>query len=468
MKKRHIFIIISIIIIVLVVGFIKFKGIHFDVSDIVEDLKDLKCKKSSKTSFTNWHEIENMASIEEANDYAQKRLEKSFNIYLNKVLVDTGYDWDGKLFLPIRSLSESLNWVANWIPEKQMIQLVKGDKEAYVDVVNFFGKAYIDIDTLEHILTIDKVVTNTDNTYLSKNDPDIYQLDIKETEGLNFYVNNMKMTNNAIEYKNHKYVPTKIFAMSLGRDFHYNAEEGYVTIDGKKVDSIFIQGIAYSTLVDIKTIVDISKYSFRFDNSNILSKEMDVIFKGSNKKQIALTFDDYIDSEVLPLLDVLDNNKVKASFFIIGNTIETNKDILQEIHKRGHLIANHTWDHLNSYTITDDEFRAQLISTQLLIQKNIGITPLYYRPPGGYYNTKMLDIASEIGLTTAMWSLNSNDASFDSKPAHIIDAVLSNINPGSIIVMHTKRQSTIEALPDIIKSAKEKGYEFVKIDELVY
>jgi peptidoglycan/xylan/chitin deacetylase (PgdA/CDA1 family) len=137
------------------------------------------------------------------------------------------------------------------------------------------------------------------------------------------------------------------------------------------------------------------------------------------------------------------------------------------MYNRGHIIANHTWDHLNNHSITEDEFRAQLISTQLVIQKNIGILPTYYRPPGGFYNTKMLEIAKEVGLKTIMWSLNSNDAVFDSKPAHIKQKVLSNLTNGSIVVMHTKRKSTIEALPEIIKTAKEEGYEFVTIDELI-
>ncbi|AOY76830.1 polysaccharide deacetylase family protein [Clostridium formicaceticum] len=462
--KRYTFIILVMLSILLGIGMIEFKSTYFSVNDIVENLKNFKDTKFSKTTHTNWHEIQNLASIEEANDYVEKRLEKHFDIYLNKVLVDTGYDWDGKLFIPIRSMGKSLNWSVNWIPEKQMIQLVKENEKAYVDIINLFGKAYIDIDTLERILNIDQVVINENSIYLWKNDPNISQVDRKKTKYFNFYIDNMKMTDAAIEYENHLYVPTKIFALSLGRTFHYDAEEGYVTIDDEKVDTIFIEGVSYVTLKDIGSIIDISSHSFEFDDSNIPLKEPNIIFKGHRKKQIALTFDDYIDNEVLPLLDILDDCNVKASFFIIGNTIEANKDILKEIHKRGHLIANHTWDHLNNHTITDDEFRAQLISTQLVIQKNIGIVPLYYRPPGGYYNERMADIARDIGLTTAMWSLNSNDANFDSKPAHIIDTVLSNITPGSIIVMHTKRQSTIEALPSIIKSAKEQGYEFVKID----
>lgn len=458
--KKHIIVLSLILTITLAVGlnfYFKKENIRFDSF----------INYRSTNSYSNWHEKQNFASIEEANAYAQSRLEKSYNIYLNNVIVDIGYDWDGKLFVPIRSISESLNWEVNWIPEKQMIQLVKGDEEAYVDIVNFFGKAYIDIDTLEYIIKLDKVEIAENCIYLSKQNSKLWEYVSDKSQALNFYINDMLMTKYAYKHENDIYVPTKVFATSLGKIFRYNAEEGFVSIDGRKVDSIPIDGIVYSKLSELGNTVDLSKYNIRYDNIKQISGKIDAIYKGPNKKQIALTFDDYIDDEVLPLLDVLDDYNIKASFFIIGNTIDANKDILLEIHKRGHLIANHTWDHLNNHSITEDEFRAQLIATQLAIQKCIGITPMYYRPPGGYYNTKMLEIAKEIGLTTVMWSLNSNDASFDSKPAHITKTVLDNLTHGSIIVMHTKRKSTIEALPEIIKKAKKQGYEFVTIDEFI-
>lgn len=468
MKRRRI-----IIFSILILGLILFLTLRpeEDVElNIPEEDIELNIPEESDDptiTFSNTHEKENFNAIYEANRSTEQRLEKSLNIYLNDVFVDVGYDWDGTIFVPIRSITESLNWVVRWIPERQMIQLAKGNEEYYVGVVNLFGKAYIDIDTLEYSINLDTTSASEGRIDISTSNAKPWKHLDQKPKSLNFYINDMLMTKYAYEYEDEIYVPTKILATSLGRIFRYNAEEGYVSIDWIKTDAILIGGIPYTKLTSLENVVDLSPYHIRYDDVVQAEKNTKPVYKGTDMKKIALTFDDYIDEEVLPLLDVLDAHHVKGTFFIIGNTIDRNKDILKEMYSRGHIIANHTWDHLNNHSITEDEFRAQLISTQLVIQKNSGVLPTYYRPPGGFYNAKMLDIAKEVGLQTIMWSLNSNDAVFDSKPAHIKETVLKNLANGSIIVMHTKRNSTIEALPEIIKAAKEKGYEFVTIDELI-
>ncbi len=474
--KRHRMILIIVLIVLVGIGIYYGARVHFKekleadkpiVGEDIQEPQDPEEIRIGVDNYSNWHEVQNHNSIGEANAYAEKRLEKSYNVYLNRVFVDIGYDWDGIVFLPIRSIGEGLNWRIIWIPDKQMIQVVKGDEEAFVDVVNFFGKAYVSLDILAHVLNLDSIAIEDGKIHISEGDIKEWQQGIGEIKGSSFYIDDMKMTDAAYKLDEDIYIPSKIFAMSFGRIYRYNAEEGFITIDGNRVEAILIDGIPYSQLAHLEEIIDTADHSFSYDAMGNKGKKVEVVYKGPDKKRIALTFDDYIDAEVLPLLDVLDAHDVKGSFFIIGNTIDVNKDILEEIYNRGHIIANHTWDHLNNHSIPEDEFRGQLISTQLVIKKHLGIVPKYYRPPGGYYNSKMLKIARDIGLKTVMWSLNSNDASFDSKPAHITEQVLKNLSNGSIIVMHTKRKSTIEALPEIIKKARQQGYEFVGIDALI-
>ncbi|ABW20347.1 polysaccharide deacetylase family protein [Alkaliphilus oremlandii] len=468
MKKRSI-----IIFSILILGLILFltlrpeKDIELDTPEGEVELNIPEESDESTITFSNLHEKENFNAIHEANISTEERLEKSLNIYLNHVFVDVGYDWDGTIFVPIRSISESLNWAVRWIPERQMIQLAKENEEYYVAVVNLFGKAYIDIDTLEYSINLDTVFVSEGRMDIGTSNAIPWRHLDQKPKSLNFYINDMLMTKYAYEHENEIYVPTKILATSLGKVFRYNAEEGSVSIDGVEIDAILMDGIPYTNLASFEKVADLSPYHIRYDDLEKVKEGAVPVYKGTDTKKVALTFDDYIDEEVFPLLDVLDAHHVKGTFFIIGNTIDRNKDVLREIYRRGHIIANHTWEHLNNHSITEDEFRAQLISTQLVIQENIGILPNYYRPPGGFYNAKMLRIAKEVGLQTIMWSLNSNDALFDSKPAHIKETVLKGLANGSIIVMHTKRNSTIEALPEIIKRAKEKGYAFVTIDELI-
>lgn len=418
-------------------------------------------------NYGNLHEKQNFESINNANLDTENRLKESYNIYVNDAFVDVGYNWDGSIFLPIRSVAESLNWTVHWIPEKQVIQLKKNIDEAFVNVVNLFGKAYIDMESIEYTIKIQNIEILEDCIYISTLDSVDWKHIENVSKPLNFYINDMLMTKNAYLVDDELYIPTKAIASSLGKVYRYNAEEASVSIDWINIDSVLINNIPYSSFTYLKEVLGLDQYEFRYDNQSKGSKDMVPVYKGARGKMISLTFDDYIDDEVLPLLDVLDEYNVKATFFTIGNTLNQNKEVLKEVQKRGHIIGNHTWDHLNNHSITEDEFRAQLIATQLTVQEITGLLPTYYRPPGGFYNEKMLNIANEIGLKTIMWSINSNDALFDSKPDIIKDTVLNNISDGSIIVMHTKRTSTIEALPEIIKEAKEKGYEFVSIDELI-
>ena len=234
------------------------------------------------------------------------------------------------------------------------------------------------------------------------------------------------------------------------------------------MEAIFVDGEAYSTLESLKSVVDTGDCLFEYRKfaagSSVLPP---VVFEGPGKKPVALTFDDYLGDEVLSLLDVLQENHVKATFFIIGNSIERNGEIVKEIVRQGHELANHTWDHFNLHTLRDDEIRAQLISTQLALQRYSGIRASCFRPPGGYYDGKIIRIAQDIGLRTVLWSLNSTDADLKNGPAVIKNTIVRLVHPGAIIVMHMNRESTIQALRGAIGALKSKGYEFVTVSELI-
>ncbi len=415
----------------------------------------------------NWYESRTYYEIEKGNQFARERLENRFYIFLNNIFVDTGYDWDGEIYVPIRSISESLNWIVNWVPELGVIQLIKGEEEAYVDIVNFFGKGYVPLDRLENLLKLDRVSVHGGNIEINTCDNGIEIIGINQVKRMNFYINDMKMTDRAVEYKAHRYVPSKTFALSFGRVFRYDAERGKVYIDGIEIDSIFVDGQAYSTVEDLEKILDTGDAVFMFEEFRAGSGEtIPVLSKGPEEKIVALTFDDYLGTKVYPLLDILDEYNVKATFFIIGNSIENNSEVLKQLVSRGHSAANHTWDHYNNHTLTDDEVRAQLISTRLYIQKYAGEDAPHFRPPGGYYDSNMLRIARDIGMQTVLWSLNSTDADPENSAGDIERTVVRGVHPGAIVTMHTNRDATIEALPGIIQGLRKKGYRFVTIPEM--
>lgn len=416
----------------------------------------------------NWYESKTQNEIENGNKFAQERLSKKYHVFINGIFVDIGYDWDGIIYVPIRTISDSLNWTVNWVPDLGMIQLVKDSQEAYVDIVNFFGKGYIPLDRLENLLSLDSVRIHGGNIEIQSGGSTHQSIDLRQLPRFSFYINGMKMTDNALGYQEEKLVPIRIFALSFGRVFRYDAIEGHTYIDDSRINAVFIDGRAYSTLDQLKEVVDTGGAVFQFRGFTPDTQPlMPVIEKGPEENVVALTFDDYLGDKVYPLLDVLDVYNVKATFFVIGNSIEQNAGVLEELVKRGHQAANHTWDHYNNHTLTDDEIRAQLISTRLSTEKYGGQSAPFFRPPGGYYNDNVVRIAQNAGLQTVLWSLNSTDADPDNDAKHIKRVVTQWVHPGAIVTMHTGRDTTIKALPGIIENLRDRGYRFVTISEMV-
>lgn len=128
----------------------------------------------------------------------------------------------------------------------------------------------------------------------------------------------------------------------------------------------------------------------------------------TDKKLLALTFDDGPDSDTSGLLDVLDKYQVKATFFVLGEWlgIESNQKILRRIADSGHEIGNHSYNHPNMQTLSDEDFLAQISRTNTLVKEITGQTPVLFRPPGGRYTEHQLAISN---MTFVLWNVDTWD-----------------------------------------------------------
>ena len=249
MKKT---IIILLIAITACAGFITARRLFNEAGEVL-----------SGTRF-NWYESKTQSEIEKGNKFAQERLSKKYHIFVNGIFVDIGYDWDGIIYVPIRSISDSLNWIVNWVPDLGMIQLVKDDQEAFVDIVNFFGKGYVPLDRLENLLSLDKVKIHGGNIEIDKGGNTHQSMDSRKLPRFSFYIDGMKMTDNAVQYQGEKLIPSRIFALSFGRVFRYDAMEGHSYIDGSRINTVLVDGSAYATLEHLKEFVDTGGTDFEF------------------------------------------------------------------------------------------------------------------------------------------------------------------------------------------------------------
>ncbi|NYS49264.1 polysaccharide deacetylase family protein [Streptococcus danieliae] len=184
----------------------------------------------------------------------------------------------------------------------------------------------------------------------------------------------------------------------------------------------------------------------------------------STKKVIALTFDDGPDSQLTPkLLDILEKEKVPATFFVLGRNVAGNEQILKRMSKRGSEIANHTFNHPNLQLLPTDGALAEIRDTQSEIKRATGIDSKLFRPPFGNYTSQTRLYG---GLPTILWSVDTLDWQ-SHNPAMILEQVKTYARPGGIVLMHDIHKETIDAVPAVIDYLKKEGYEFVTVSDLL-
>ncbi|MEM7725946.1 MAG: polysaccharide deacetylase family protein [Cyanobacteria bacterium P01_A01_bin.45] len=186
-------------------------------------------------------------------------------------------------------------------------------------------------------------------------------------------------------------------------------------------------------------------------------------------KAIALTFDDGPwKGYTAQILDILKENDVKGTFFVVGQMLKVYPDLGKRIVREGHAIGNHTWHHWY-HQFSRKAAALEIDRTNDLIYQVTGTKTTLFRPPGGVLHNGLAAYAKSKDKTVVMWSADSVDYSRPS-PATLINRVMKQSNSGGIVLMHDgggNRSSTVAALPDMIKKYKEQGYSFVTIPELL-
>jgi len=186
-------------------------------------------------------------------------------------------------------------------------------------------------------------------------------------------------------------------------------------------------------------------------------KEMD-----KSEKIALLTFDDSPSGvSTLAILDILDKYNAKAIWFINGYYAEKHKDLLKEIHDRGHIIGNHTWWHKNFKLdkLSPEETREEIVSINDLVEEVIGERPKFFRAPNGTYTEEAKKVIREENMQYMNWSVGSRDWELK-KPEEIKEQVLATIHNGANILFHDKK-ITAEVLDSILKELTDQGYTFV-------
>ncbi|WP_420330268.1 polysaccharide deacetylase family protein, partial [Paenibacillus contaminans] len=193
----------------------------------------------------------------------------------------------------------------------------------------------------------------------------------------------------------------------------------------------------------------------------------------TNKRQVALTFDDAPDAKYTPqVLDVLKAHKVKATFFLVGHRATLHPELVKRMVREGHAIGNHSYNHPNFAKLSLESFTQQIEQTQNILKPLIGYSPRLIRPPYGEIKQEQLEWAAARHMMVVNWNVDSNDwKQLDAD--HVSANILTHAGPGAIVLQHSgggvgqDLSGTVKALPGIIQKLRSYGLNLVTVPELL-
>ena len=189
-----------------------------------------------------------------------------------------------------------------------------------------------------------------------------------------------------------------------------------------------------------------------------------------NEKVIYLTFDaGYENGNVKKILDVLKEEEVTGAFFILGNLIKTNPELVTRMFEEGHLVCNHTFRHDPMIGKSQAEISKELSSLEELCLSHTGYQMAkYYRPPEGRFDESTLRAVSDLGYKSIFWSFAYADWDNGKQPSYesAKKKILENVHNGEIMLLHPTSTTNASILGEVIRELRAEGYRFGTLDEL--
>jgi len=208
-------------------------------------------------------------------------------------------------------------------------------------------------------------------------------------------------------------------------------------------------------------------YNERVPEVNLSDLPREPVYKGNpDKPMAALMINVAWGEEYLPdMLNTLLNENVHATFFFDGSWLSKHVELAKEIGSYGHELSNHAYTHPNMSRLSRSQAVNEIARTQSLLQEKLGVRNTLFAPPSGDYDAETVQIAGEQGLTTVLWTLDTVDWQ-NPAPSVILRRITTRLEPGSLILMHPTA-STRDALPELIRSIKQKGLALGTVSELL-
>ncbi len=183
---------------------------------------------------------------------------------------------------------------------------------------------------------------------------------------------------------------------------------------------------------------------------------------------VAMTFDDGPHPRHTPrLLNILKQRNIKATFYVVGNLVQSHPEIVARMVREGHEVANHTWNHPDITKLSDQRTRSELQRTAQAIHKACGIYPRTFRPPYGAITERHRQwIHRDFGYPTITWNVDPKDWQRPG-PSVVASRLVSGARKGSILLAHDIHSGTISAMPSALDQLLARGFRFVTVTQLI-
>ncbi|GEP93147.1 Peptidoglycan/xylan/chitin deacetylase, PgdA/CDA1 family [Chitinophaga terrae (ex Kim and Jung 2007)] len=188
----------------------------------------------------------------------------------------------------------------------------------------------------------------------------------------------------------------------------------------------------------------------------------------TSEKVVALSFDDGPLPQFTPgILDILKKENIPAAFFCIGKNIPGNEALLKRIYNEGHTIGNHTYSHAFWFDMKlPGDMLKDMQEMDVLTTHSTGLQPRLFRPPYGVTNPNLARAVKAGGYIPVGWNIRSLDTVAKDE-AQLVNRVVSQLQPGAVILLHDTCEITAAVLPTLISRIREQGYRFERIDKML-
>lgn len=199
----------------------------------------------------------------------------------------------------------------------------------------------------------------------------------------------------------------------------------------------------------------------------VSDRELPIYCVERQDKVVALSFDAaWGNEDTQTLIDILAKYKINATFFVVGSWVDKYPDSVKALHDAGNEVMSHSNDHAHFASLSVDEIKSNINTSNDKIEAVTGVRPSLFRCPYGEYNDTVISTVNDMGLTAIQWDVDSLDWKGLSAD-EIAERVLKNVKSGSIVLFHNAAENTPEALPTIIEALIADGYTIVPISQIL-